>query len=1011
MRKVFLSLFAISFAMMASAEIRVLSDVKLGEGFYPCFADAETVTYLANEHADYVAMDEDAALRVDNENLDLNLYRNGEQVVLKPHGDVNYIWASLSPDQTMILFNTKYGTAICDLNGKEIINLGQDLDAPVWFGNDYVVGMDDNHDGYRNTESSIMMASVDGTVVKRLTSPEGFGMYPNVDAQSGRVVYNTENGDIRLIQLNLTEEPIRTTVPRLVKKLDGTLLNDMQRRAKMAASNNPSDYKIYINPGHGGYDSDDRRMALYPIFINGSVNTAAGYTEEQTFWESTSNLDKGLRLDTMLRELGFKTKLSRIHNTTADDRSLSAIVSEANAYKADFMLSIHSNAGNPSNYILQIHSGITPGDTYGLNGYSDKVPEDVCNEAREITTRMGNNQYMNEVSCWSRAPQIVGDKTFARTVMGWSNGYGVLRNLRVPGTISEGMMHDYLPETYRLMNIDYKRQESFYFAKTFIEHFCNSELPYGAIGGKLNDDYRKQEFPNYSPRKDTRDVKMPINRGLVELWKDDVKLASYKTDTLYNGCYYFWDLTPGTYVVKSLPDGYYPQERTVVVENNKISYAIFDMSLKRQTPLEVVSYSPHVELVDSQIVSTPIVFNFNWDVNQEETAAALTVVEEKDGVTTLVEGVCTFEENGRRMVFKPAKKRFNPAAEYTVTLSTQACHPDVAFENHMREPLTFKFRTVLRGSMELLQSYPSEGATNVPLKPSFITIYDAKVNNASKSQMAIMDASGKVTKPSTRNVTLNKAPEPYGYASFELTSELLPNSKYTLLLYPELKDVNNVMLNDTLYIPFTTGDQVEPSVELVNNLDELHFSADKENSVGVSSISTLIYKNKKAEGLASNKLAYTFSELDGEAQYVTDSLLTQVKCNSKSIFGMHVFSDYSCNALYAKWAVDGDIKYTKICDLDYAGWLYQEADLSELPEGIDYQFMGLKLVHQESFLSVSGEFYVDALRVYFEESSTGTPTDVENLISTQDNMKVVENGYLNILFNGVKYNVDGKVVK
>lgn len=125
-----------------SADIRVLSDTRLGEGFYPRFVDSETVVYLAKENADYYDPVDDAALRVDNENLDLNLYRNGEKVVLKPHGDANYIWSSLSPDQTMILFNTKYGTGICDLNGKEIINLGKDFDAPVWFGNNYVPSAD-----------------------------------------------------------------------------------------------------------------------------------------------------------------------------------------------------------------------------------------------------------------------------------------------------------------------------------------------------------------------------------------------------------------------------------------------------------------------------------------------------------------------------------------------------------------------------------------------------------------------------------------------------------------------------------------------------------------------------------------------------------------------------------------------------------------------------------------------------------------------------------------------------
>jgi hypothetical protein len=56
MKKTFLFLLGISAALMASAEIRVLSNVKLGEGFFPRFADAETVTYLTSENADYVTV-------------------------------------------------------------------------------------------------------------------------------------------------------------------------------------------------------------------------------------------------------------------------------------------------------------------------------------------------------------------------------------------------------------------------------------------------------------------------------------------------------------------------------------------------------------------------------------------------------------------------------------------------------------------------------------------------------------------------------------------------------------------------------------------------------------------------------------------------------------------------------------------------------------------------------------------------------------------------------------------
>lgn len=1003
MKKTFLFILGISVALVGNAEIRVLSNVKLGEGYFPRFADAETVTYLATENADYVTLADESALRVDNENLDLNLYRNGEKVVLKPHGDVNYIWSSLSPDQTMILFNTKFGTAVCDLNGKEIINVGN-VNAPVWFGNDYIVGMNDQHDGYYFTSSNIVIASVDGSERQELTDPEEMGYYPDVDAKSGRIVYHTEKGQIRLMQLNLTEEPVRTKLPRLLQKPDGTLLNQMKRQAKRAASTNPADYKIYINPGHGGYDSDDRLMYIYPIFVdvnNSTLNEKDGYKREQSFWESVSNLDKGLRLDTILRDLGFQTKMSRVTNTTADDRSLSGISAEASTWKADFMLSIHSNAGNPANYILQLHSGITPGDEYGLEGYPEKVPQAICDEARAITTLMGQNQYSNQVSCWSREPNIAGDKTFARKIMGWSNGYGVMRNLKVPGTISEGMMHDYLPETYRLMNIDYKRQESFQFAKTFYTYFCGKELPYGAIGGKIYDVYQKQLFPDYKARKGTRDEYRPILKGLVELWQNDQLLKSYVTDTLYNGVYYFWNLKPGTYTVKAKPEGYYPQEQTIEVKNNEISYAIFALSLQRQTPPVVLDYSPKVEITDSVLVSVQPTISFNWDMNEEETAKALTI-------SPAVEGTIVFEDDAHTLRFKPAS-RFEPGVEYTVTLGTGACHPDATFENHLQEPFSFKFRTQNRGSVRVIQTYPVDGSENIPVDAAFIAIFDAKLANSSNKYFKVYDATGKDISPVARNIKLNgAAPEPYGSAKFELKAGTLqPNSEYKMVIGAEVSDVNGVIVNDPVTVVFRTGEEVESSLAVLNNLDTLFFEGDKETSVGVISVSTARNTASKYEGYASNKLTYTFSELNGEAVYVADDV-TVIQGNSESTLGMHVFGDYTFNTLYAKWAVEGDVKYTKICDIDYAGWLYQEADMSVLPAGVDYQFMGFKIVRGSSFLSEKGEVSVDALRVEFEASST----DVENVVTDHVvNQKVIENGYLHILFNGVKYNAEGKLIK
>ena len=981
MKKQLTILLGIALCLCAQADIRVLSDVKLGEGFFPRFVDAETVTYLSAEKANYLqTIAEDDELRVDNQDLKLNLYRNGERIVLAPHGEVNYICASLSPSKDRILFRSIKGTAICDLNGKELVNLGTEINAPVWFGNDYVIGMDSEHDGYFNTSSAIVIASADGNMLQYLTDPSAMGVFPNGDVASGRIVYNTDMGDIRMIQLNLTEEPIRKVAPRLVKQLDGTLLDKIQRKAKRAESKNPADYRIYINPGHGGYDSNDRLMYLYPIFDG--TNVREGYTREQSFWESQSNLDKGMRLDTLLRKLGFQTAMSRITNTTADDKDLYDIVCEANAYNADFMLSIHSNAGAPSNYILQIHSGITPGDPKGLEGYSDVVPQAISEEARAITTLMGANQYMNEVSCWSREPNIAGDKTFARTVMGWSNGYGVLRWLRVPGTISEGMMHDYLPETYRLMNIDYKRQESFYFAKTFIEHFCEGELPYGAIGGQLRDDFQKQLFPNYNARKNTRDMLLPINRGKVELYNEAGDLLqTYVTDTLYNGCYFFWNLQPGTYIVKAEEAAYYPKTDTLVVENNKISYANFMMSLRRQTPPEVISYSPNVAIEDSVNVATPIVLNFNWDMWEEPTRAAFSITPE-------VEGTLEFENSQRTLRFTP-KSVYEPATEYTVRLATTAAHPDTNYVNTLQEEFVMKFRTKNRPYLQVMNTYPAEGETGVALKPSIFVLFDQKISKDSKQSLfKVTDNADFSYTPAARNFKKNAVESPYGSVSIDVNEELLPNTQYQLVIDGALKDTDNVVLYHPYVLTFTTGNgQSVEEGEVFHSLDDVIFDVDAENTMGLESKKIMQGGSlKRTEGENSNSIEYTFDVNEKESNMMLRTVQLSQIFRSTDKLVVDIYGDFTFNEVYVEFATEGDLHRYKVCDLDYLGWRTHVLDLSttDLPTGVDYQCMGFNIVKTqvEPILCNNGHIYLDRLAIVKGQTTAVDQVEKEKVSDT-----------------------------
>ncbi|MBQ5466408.1 MAG: N-acetylmuramoyl-L-alanine amidase, partial [Muribaculaceae bacterium] len=91
---------------------------------------------------------------------------------------------------------------------------------------------------------------------------------------------------------------------------------------------------VYINPGHGGHDSDDRNVVIPPFAQGDTLG----------FWESNSNLWKGFALKEILTKKGYQTSISRISNTTADDLALSTIVYLSNHSGADVFYSIHSNA-------------------------------------------------------------------------------------------------------------------------------------------------------------------------------------------------------------------------------------------------------------------------------------------------------------------------------------------------------------------------------------------------------------------------------------------------------------------------------------------------------------------------------------------------------------------------------------------------------------------------------------------------------------------------------------------
>lgn len=297
----------------------------------------------------------------------------------------------------------------------------------------------------------------------------------------------------------------------------------------MVFSQNLFGTKIYINPGHGGKDSDDR------------------FIPETGFWESEGNLGKGLALRDMLNSFGASIKMSRTTNNSSDDLGLSVIVADANNFDADYFHSIHSNGFNgKSNYTLILFQGGDNSPTYPEAKIMGALLGTEIMKAHRTTTKYNR-----------------GDFDFYGTGQAY---LGVFKGLSMPGTLSEGSFHDYIPESWRLRNDAYLKHEAWAIAKAFLEYFNQPSLAVGEIVGIVRDPFL---LVNYFYLPGSTDRNKPVNEIKVTLLPDNKK---YNGDFFNNGFYLFDELQPGDYKVIIETEGSRQDTSDVIVEAGKTSF-------------------------------------------------------------------------------------------------------------------------------------------------------------------------------------------------------------------------------------------------------------------------------------------------------------------------------------------------------------------------------------------------------------------------------------------------------
>jgi len=666
--------------------------------------------------------------------------------------------------------------------------------------------------------------------------------------------------------------------------------------------------KICVDPGHGGHDAANDR-----------------YIPATGFWESDANWDKALHLKPILQQLGATVILTRNGNNDSDDLELSARCAIANANNVDFFNSIHSNGWQgQSNYTLML-----------FRGY-DNQP--VFPQAKTMGTIMMGQIYTTNRTTgqYNR-----GDWSFYPD---WgTSGLGVLRTLNMPGVLSEGSFHDYIPESWRLMSTNYRRHEMWAITRSYLSYFNAGQLSYGSVAGLVRDTLQNVSYFVISS---TNDLKKPINNIKVTLMPGN---KVFNGDEKNNGFYLFDSLAPGQYKLYFQAENYgYDSAVVNVVANQTVFVDKWLPEVPNYNAPSVLGYSPVNG--DSLIkLSEKIIVNFDIKMNPTVTQSAFTI-------QPVISGTFTWENNYKRMIFT-ANPRLSPATTYNVSISANA---KSAYNVNLASAVAFSFST--KTKLNLLSAYPDNNYSDVSTTAEFLYEFDGAIAQNSLGNVQFKDENG-----ANVPVTVKVPALSLGQLNFEPTTPLIRNRTYTITIKSGLKDIDNLTLGEDKVFVFRTeyeglqsGMVLDP-LETIGQWKDPNFSG---STVGTQPDSTTftIVQDRKVSGTYSGKIDYVFTGEDGGVCRTFNNAKPSVGSDNAVKTGLWIWGDNSKNILeYWYYFNSSSNSIAYVDTIDWTGWKLKYVTLGDVTGAGEKLFHSV-VVKQTSNGKKKGYLYIDDLQ-------------------------------------------------
>ncbi|MCX8057363.1 MAG: N-acetylmuramoyl-L-alanine amidase [Ignavibacteria bacterium] len=499
-----------------------------------------------------------------------------------------------------------------------------------------------------------------------------------------------------------------------------------------------SGLKFCIDPGHGGNNPANDRLVIPDPGIE--------------FWESESNFQKALLLDTLLKQKNAWVILTRYTNYYPDDNlepSLAARAAIANQNNVHFFHSIHSNATG----------GTNTGTNYTLMLFRGYDNQPVFPEAKTMSSYTGPQirSHLRTTTSYVR-----GDWSF----YGNTSGLGVLRPLQMPGQLSEGSFHDYFPETRRLMNQAYRKMEAFAIMKSFMQFYNVPADTFAIIAGIQTD------ADSLKPKNGTRVRLLPENR-------------IYQGDFYNNGFYMFDFVPPTPHQIKFETTGYVPDSVNLNVSVNGLHFV--DRNLIFNVPPVIIATQP-INNDTSFRVTNYIGIRFSRAMDTASVRQAFSITPQASGSISWVSGNSLF------FFFPSPQLEYD--TWYTVKIDSTArsiggIKIDGNGDGTPGDPFVLRFKTQaapthvesnteLPRSIVLHQNYPN------PFNPE--TIISFELPEQTFATLKIYDLHGSEIK------TLIKDVLPSGYHSIKFDASNLSSGVYVYKLITSNKIVSKKMI-------------------------------------------------------------------------------------------------------------------------------------------------------------------------------------------------------------------------